>query len=210
MNATRFPDLPYLPDTTTKDVTIFLKLISTEPHLNFLSYADSLKSRYFAQELQKQPVELLFQEYYDGLQTSTKTPFKRQLTFYVYEYAPSNTKLINQVQHLSGYTFSDIESVVNVINGNQTEVLTNKRNYTRFFAGFGINASKTGFYGDNCFSQSKKSDTYTPQISTGIDIFNNPNVQRFFLRVQLSASYINAQIKAPTTLSDQKVIYILM
>lgn len=190
LNRTKFPDLPISRDTSSKTDVAFLKLLTTGDNLSLYSYTDSIKTRYFIQDKHQQPVELLYQQYYDATQSNTllSNEYFAVINALAVEYAPADTKFFDRSQKTS-YKRADLEYFVNYLNGNRA-IKTNKVSGTRFFAGAAVNISQTGFDDKSAFSTISKLTTYTPKITAGVDIFSNPNVQRIIFRADVAFSYI--------------------
>lgn len=205
LNRTHFPDIATSRDTSGKQDNVFLKVVTTGSNLSLYAYADSLKTRFYLQDKSERPIELLYQLYYDDTKTqslSVKT-YQGQLSYYVNKYAPANSKLQNYIER-SNYDYSDIEYIVNQVNGKVKTKSTSGASFIRLFAGAAFNVTQTGAYGSgNYISRSPASTSYTPKVDAGIDIFSNPNVQNLIFRFQVSYSYVKASLSAdlPSTLS---------
>ena len=191
MGRTKFPDLPNDLDTSNKQDTVFLKQIVTGRHLTLFFYGDAIKTRFFIAETNGQPVELKYFQYY-GPENKVieKNTYKGQLVFGINEFFRGNYKLGDQIQS-ARYTQADLEPIISKINGD-TSTAKGKSDY-RLFVGFGMNSTKSAvFDGLNYAAISSYSTTLSPKGNLGIDVFINPNVQRFIFRAELSLSYINA------------------
>jgi hypothetical protein len=178
-----------------------------------LSYTDLIKTRYYIQEKQGQPVELMYQQYYDDAKTSTlsSNEYLGQLNTLITKYSPGNEKLLTKTAR-TNYRESDITVIVDGINGKQVvkshDMATQKQgSIVRYFVGAALNTTRTGFEGEVPFSQLGKTTTTTPKINAGIDVFTNPNpnFQRFIFRVELSYSYINPNVTGPYTNGNSDV-----
>ncbi len=193
MDKASFPDLPNGLDTTKKQDTIFLKQLVTGSHLTLFYHADDIKTRFFIAETNGAPVELKYYQYYnDENQIVTKDFYKGQLLLYINKYIPGNNKLISKVDR-GEYHQSEIETLVDDINNNGIAI--KKKSYSRLFAGIAINRTSTEEV--NLFTPFATHTTISPKINLGIDVFNNPNVQQFVFRTELSFSYITPQFRYP-------------
>jgi hypothetical protein len=191
LNHVVLSDLVIGADSSSKTGIVFLKQVSVGRDVNLYTYTDSLKTRYFVQERQATPYELLFQQFYDNTKTSVlkENTYISQLTNLVHTYAPTNLKLANSVTRADYY--GDIENIINDINGGVVAV-KNKTSYTRYFVGASLNIAQTAIDGRTDFNNNPVTTT-TPRVSAGIDIFGNPRVQKIVLRAELAYSYINPQ-----------------
>lgn len=205
LNRTHFPDIATGKDTSNKQDNVFLKVVTTGSNLSLYAYTDSLKTRFYLQDKSEQPIELLYQLYYDDTKTqslSVKT-YQGQLSYYVNKYAPANSKLQNYIER-SNYDYSDIEYIVNQVNGKVKTKNASGASFIRLFAGAAFNVTQTRADGSgNYISRSPASTSYTPKVDVGVDIFSNPNVQKLIFRFQVSYSYVKASLSAdlPSTLS---------
>ena len=191
LNRTRFPDLAKKPNNTTKKNVVFLKQITSGQYLTLYTYTDSLKTRYFIQEKQEQPFELLYQKIYDEAGTSILTlkTYVGQLNDLASKYASVNSKLVSSIE-TTDYG-SQIEKIVNVINGKNEVVAKPHPAYARYFLGLGLTLNATHFTGDDAFANGQKPTTIAPTFNAGIDLFINPNIQKVVFRTELSFSYNN-------------------
>lgn len=205
LNRTHFPDIATSKDTSSKQDNVFLKVVTTGSNLSLYAYTDSLKTRFYLQDKLEQPIELLYQLYYDDTKTqsiSVKT-YQGQLSYYVNKYAPANSKLQNYIER-SNYDYSDIEYIVNQVNGKAKTKNASGASFIRLFAGAAVNVTQTRADGSsNYISRSQPSTSYAPKVDLGVDIFANPNVQKLILRFQVSYTNVKASLSAdlPSTLS---------
>ncbi len=189
MDKTRFPELPDHFDTTRKVQTVFLRQLATGKYLTLYYLNDYLKTRYFIAETGKEPVELKNYSYYNDDKEVIYVPvYKRQLVYEIGKFYPEGNKLVNKVEFVK-YEQSDLESLINQINNTHN---TAKRNSSyRFFVGAAANITQTNFDNINYLSHPESSSTVTPKINVGVDLFGNPDVQKFVFRGELSFTYIN-------------------
>lgn len=195
MDRTNFPDVPDGLDTAKKTDTIFLKQVVTGRFLTLFHHNDEIKTRFFIAETNDRPVELIYHEYTNDQKQVVNSPtYRGQLLLYINKYIPGNNKLISGIK-LMEYRQSDLESIVDKINNNGNPV--KKKSVSRFFAGIGLNNTVTEV---NSVMYSRIPQNYTtisPKINAGIDMFDNPNVQRFVFRIEFSFSYVTPQYKYP-------------
>lgn len=192
LNKATFPDLDHERDTTTQQAIIFMKVIALGSKLSLFSYTDSIKTRFFVQEKEQQPLELLYQQYYtEGNSVQSIPTYIGQFNYLATKYLQINTATLNKIERAK-YNTDDIEQIVNEING--VAVKKNRKKgepYIRYYAGAALNMSTTAIDG---YYAEKKSVTYSPKLSVGIDIFNNPSVQQLIFRTEVALTYINPQI----------------
>lgn len=198
MNRINLDDLRTFLDTTAKADTVFLKQLVTGRHLTLLVHSDAVKSRYFIAEGDGLPMELKYYLFYNSNnELSTSAIYKGQLVIFVNEFYPGNKKLLSQLEDLK-YNELDLEHFVDELNNAGKRV--KKKSTNRLFVGAGIDRTVTEENTLN-FPAIQDYTTISPRINLGIDFFNNPNVQRFVFRGELSFSYVN-----PTYTSTQEVV----
>lgn len=106
----------------------------------------------------------------------------------------SNERLSRDISQ-SDYLESDLTSVAQKINGNSTRQFTPPNLFgSRFFAGAGVNYSQSKFSSIIDFSDAPASKSAGPKIDAGIDLLINKNIQKFYLRAEVSFS-VNGSYK---------------
>jgi len=186
MDRNHFPDISDRLDTTKKQATIFLRLVTSGNYLSFYSQADGNKVRYFVAEKNGTPTELKYNQYLNEEHRAIERPFyKGQMIFYINKYQPGNTKLVSEAEQIA-FESDPIEKIINRINGDTSKraATVNRIPNFRLFAGAGV-ARVTNF-GFNSIS--------IPQVTLGIDKFDNPYVQQWIFRNSISLSFLNANI----------------
>ena len=196
MNQTNFSNLPEKLDTTTKSDTIFLRQLVTGKYLTLYKYTDDIKTRFFVAETNGIPNELKYYEYYTSAHDIVdKLVFKGQLISYINKFNLEGASLVNKLNR-AHYEETDLEQLINEANNNSNKKSTDKKNpASRFFAGISIGRTTTevseitiaGLPTDILHLQAATS----PRINFGVDLFDNPNVQRFVFRGEITFSYAN-------------------
>ncbi|MGZ3750134.1 MAG: hypothetical protein ACXVAU_02590 [Mucilaginibacter sp.] len=206
MDRTRFPDLPDGLDTGKQQASIFLKQLATGSYITLFYHNDEKKARFFIAEKNGPPVELVYHQYYTNEKDIHEMPvYRGQLILYINKFNTGDKELLDKVGRVM-YKETDLEQIVNEINGNDVKKTQNKKSNTRFFVGAGINNTQTQYYQAD-FQSPLSSATITPKISGGLDVFVNPNVQQFIFRVELSFSYIKTRFIYPVSSSGPFDIY---
>ncbi|MBC8053520.1 MAG: hypothetical protein H7Y13_10695 [Sphingobacteriaceae bacterium] len=187
------PDLPYGLDTTTVQGSIFLEELSTGTNLTFYRQSDITKERYFIQEKNSKPVELIFRQYTTDIGIATDHPYKRKLAVYIYKYASNDHTLLKKLESLQ-FNADDLIPIIREIN--QQKKKGHRSTMTSsWFAGAGLNRSSTGFKElSNKFS-STDVPNYSPKLTMGIDVYNNPQIRKLILRGELTASYFSSELR---------------
>lgn len=214
-------------DTSKVLDTIFLKQVTTGSHLTLYYHSDDIKTRFFIAEVNSAPIELNYYEYMGNDNQLVKSePFKRQLVLLLLKYTPGNVKLNNKIQE-SRYNETDLKSLIIDINGNDSSYLSNKpakvKPGSSWFAGFGINSTKTQLNDDSRYIQTTEqysiltlyhilhekilrySNSTSPKIDLGIDLFANPDVQQLIFRAEFSLSYISAKFQYPVFIEGSPI-----
>jgi hypothetical protein len=186
MDKNAFPDLINVLDTTTKQDTILLQQITTGPNVTLFLNKDGIKTRYFIAEKKDEPKELIYHEYYNiASNTSSINTYLSQLNTLLTKYS-ANTSRIGKPRFDEQY----LEKTIDAINGGPKK--KNGEGFVRLFAGIALNQTNTKFSGaSNPWINAGTSTNYLPEISFGAEIFDNPNVQKFALRAELSFTAIN-------------------
>jgi len=204
MDKNKFPNLPLGLDTSKNIDTIFLKQVVKGKNLALFYHRDAVKTRFFIAEKNVTPVELKYSQYYDSAnQLTVKAFYQGQLLFYINKYAPGNGKLARDAGE-ARFDEADLEKIVSAVNGENMPV--KKESHYRFFLGGGLSEIKSN-YQDNVSVAvytlvgplteeeshnekiSKFSTTISPHLDFGIDLFTNPEVQKFIYRTEISFSY---------------------
>jgi hypothetical protein len=192
-------------DTTQKLDTVFLRQVVTGQHLTLYYYGDEIKKRFFIAETNTVPVELKYYEYYnDYKRVVSSAIYKGQLLIYVNKYLLGDTRLNSRVEQ-AYYDQSHLEPIVNRINNTSTGSGVKKKSMFSLFAGIAINRTTSEVNDVDYTDIVKHSSTLSPKINFGVDVFDNPNVQRFIFRTELSFSYITPRFYYPATVNNENV-----
>lgn len=187
MNKTDFHNLPDHPDTTTKQATVFLNQLVTGKYITLYYHNDDTKIRFLIAEGNNPPTELMYYNYNaDGGGTNHLDIYKGQLKLLINKFYSENTKLNRRAESTS-YELSQLESLVNEINGNKPGSI---RSASRFFFGIALNSTRVQINNVNYIDNPQSLTYLSPKISAGIDVFGNKNVQKYILRAEFSFSYI--------------------
>lgn len=193
MNRTNFSSLPEHMDTTRKMASVFLKQLVTGKYFTLYSSYDDVKTRFLIAEKGSTPLELKYYEYFNDTHDIVRSAtYKGQLTFYFGKYYPGKNHLSDRIEYAK-YDYSDLESLINEANNEKGDVT--KKTSVRFFAGLALASTKVYVNNINEIDGRQSLTVSTPKINLGIDLFGNPNVQKFIFRMELSLSYINPHFK---------------
>lgn len=199
MNRTSLSDISEKLDTVKKLDTIFLKQVATGKYLTLYAQSDEVKTRFFISESNTIPIELKNYEYYNEYKQIVSSPiYKGQLLLYINKYVPGNSKLTDRVGQ-AHYDQPNLMPLVDKINNNGVAVKRVSSN--RLYAGIAINSTITEVHDVNYTGITQHYTTIAPKINFGVDIFDNPNVQRFVFRGEVSFSYAGPRYKYPVTVS---------
>ncbi|MGN6638499.1 MAG: hypothetical protein ACTHJ8_06275, partial [Mucilaginibacter sp.] len=180
-------------DTSYHIDTVFLHVLAKGKNLALYSYNDDIKLRFYISETASPqlPQELEFHAFYNPDATSTVHYVRRYRIQLQYE-AEKNGKE-NSLSGLipeADYNESDLVKIVNKINGDSELHLTSKNLFgTRWFAGAAITHNKLDFIGNFSLANAPASNSVTPRINAGIDIFPNKTIQKFYFRLEISYAY---------------------
>jgi hypothetical protein len=201
MDKNKFPDIPSEEDTTVARDAIFLKQLATGPHLTLYYNDDAIKTRYFIAEANNKPVELKYFEYYDQYKRDVNSAvFKGQLLLYANKYIPGSSSIGGKIE-IATFRQPDLETIVALINEKKNTSEGNRGN--KFFAGIALDYTSSSISSITSipFSNSATTTSIIPKIGVGWDFFDNPNVQHFAFRAELSFSFINPKYESPAEIS---------
>ena len=204
IDKNEFPNVPVGLDTTQRQEPIFLRQIATGKYLTLYYNSDKIKTRYFISEANNRPVELQYHVYYNNYpQIVSSNIYKGQLILLVNKYAGGKPSLISMAENAT-YDQTRLEPLVNKINNlnNSSNGNVKKASLSRFYIGLALNSTKTQVDYVYSVSDVRNSTTVSPKINLGIDIFNNPYVQQFIFRTELSFSYIKPRYYDPVTINS--------
>jgi hypothetical protein len=180
-------------DTSYRVDTVFLQVINKGRFVTLYRYKDEVKERFYLLETgQKQPYELAYHAFYNRDESEAAQYVKRfrtQLQNVAQKNGISSDHLTHEISG-SSYSETDLTKIVQNINGNASNQFTTKKLFgTRWFAGIGANYSNLKFTGNSPFSASPASNNVSPKIDAGIDFLLNKDIQKFYLRAELSFTY---------------------
>ncbi|MNK15026.1 hypothetical protein D3C87_331590 [compost metagenome] len=176
-------------DQSFKRDTVFLNILQVGKNLTLFSYTDELKERFYIMDVDsKEPVELIRDLYLkegSGNLIVADDKYIRQLLFQIKKNYPENPALERKILALR-YGKTSLLKTVSLINDQQLP--QSKYRNVRFFAGAGLIASKASYSGTHALSvESAKSKTsYSPMLTTGMDLFVKPEIGRLIIRTELS------------------------
>ena len=182
--------------------TVFLKVLQKGKYVTFYSYTDNLKTRYFVAETNSViPQELGFSIYIDSKnrhEFHTINPFKGQLWYLATKFKTDTPTLKREIEDASYLKEWDLLAIVSKVNGitrKEQQLQEKTKEYSRFFAGVGLNRSDMNAFGNlDLVSNQKIIASYLPSVSVGIDGFRNPDVQRLILRGEVFLTMTNPEI----------------
>ena len=187
-SPTRISALKHGLDTTTKRGTVFLKLLQEGKNLTLFSYTDEIKERfYLLNKKSKEPYEL-FRALFLAPRSATvigNFKFRDQLMAEltgnegVGSYDPLDLNTLR-------YEEKDLLKVVSAIN-NQKPPKT-KISRVKVFAGTGLSISSATYKGLHVLANDEAVTTpsYDPILTAGFDIFLDPAMMRYTLKVGTS------------------------
>jgi len=200
MDVTSFPDLPTGLDTNKMFQTIFLRQVTTGKHITLYQQRDDTKGRFFIAAGDDPINELKYSQYYSDNTVITETTyFRGQLIYYINQFDANDRNLV-RVTERAIFNEPDLKKIVDKINGGATAIVKKMdRRSFRFFVGVGASYTKTDFsrFYDQFNNYVISSNSMSPQLNAGLDVFANPNVQRLVLRVELSLYSASPNLRMP-------------
>jgi hypothetical protein len=179
-------------DTSYRTDTVFLRILNKGRYMALYGYRDDIKPRFYLLEAgQTRPQELIYHAYYNINESSSIQYVKRfhiQLQNIAQTNGINNDEVSREIVRCN-YSETDLIGIAQKINGNSSKQFTAQKLFgIRWFAGAGANYSNFKFTG-NVFSIFPASNSVSPKIDAGIDFFSNKNIQKFYLRAEVSFTY---------------------
>jgi len=196
LGTVKLEDLPAEKDTTSETRTIFLELIEKGKNASLYKYTDKVKDRFYIWETKPdaKPKELQYSPYLENGSIHEGKTYANQLYLLAIQNGVDSPKLFAKVESLK-YEESEIIGVIRMINGNQDNSKTRRKNLKpRFFAGVFLSRSPLVYKGNHDLANegaTHKSETL-PGVSFGFDAFKNKEVQKVSLRIEGAALLQNA------------------
>ena len=179
-------------DTSSRTDTVFLRKISKGRYLSMYSFQDNIKSRYYVLEAgETQPVELKYHVYLSSNEIKYLYRYRNQLQFFAQKNNRYNEKLADIISN-AGYREPDLLSIASLINGTDAVEFVSKSQFGyRFLMGASLAENGLQYTGDFV---SDPSNTFTLQLSGGVDVLPNKEIQQLFFRLELTATIVNDKI----------------
>jgi hypothetical protein len=174
-------------DTSSKRETVFLKVLQEGKNLTLYSYIDEIKERfYLLNKSSKEPYEL-FRALFLAKHSATidgDFKFRDQLMTELTTNegaGPYDPRGLNALR----YEEKDLLKVVSAING-QKPPKTKAR--AKFFAGTGLSVTSASYKGIHVLANDEAVTTpsYDPMLTAGLDVFLDPAMMRYTLKVGVS------------------------
>lgn len=183
-------DLSHVLDTTVRQDSAFLKVISSGPNVKLLYHADKIKYRYFISEKGGYPYELNFYQYLnENDRIISSATFIDQLDFLLKKYTKTNLLSLGKISE-EEYKEDVFIKYTNTINGNKT-IQQSHTSGSRFFIGAAAGYTISLFDGPGGFGYQRSASSAVPVIDFGVDFLNNPNIQKSFFRAQISLTTLS-------------------
>jgi len=196
MYQTQLDNISTIVDTATINATVFLKVEQRGRNVTLLSYKDVIKSRCFLRENNSnQAQELIFKTILThNNQLASSNMYRNQLWLAAVKYKVGSDNLKRTIEN-TAYSLADIRTITNKINSIDREKIKQTKSNNakcRFIAGIALNRSTIDVIGDYLVSQASEA-SYLPKLSAGIDVFLNPDIQKWVFRTELSATKLRVK-----------------
>lgn len=170
---------------------VFLKVLEDGPRVILFSYQDDIKLRfYIMNRYDGVALELIRNLYYDPdhhATTKIENRYVFQLAALLRKFGVSYPE--DELKALKFYG-PELAKIVRFINGSGEKKEKSSAPSIRFFAGAGLSLSKSRYSGEGDFiaagAEGKTSTGLT--LSTGVDVYFNPQVKKLIFRTELSYS----------------------
>lgn len=179
-------------DTSSRTDTVFLRKISKGRYLSMYSFQDNIKSRYYVMETgEAQPVELKYHVFLNSNEIKYLYRYRNQLQYIAQKNNRYNEKLADIISN-AGYREPDLLSIASLINGTDAVEFVSKSQFGyRFLMGASLVENGLQYTGDFV---SNPSNTVTLQLSGGVDVLPNKEIQQLFFRLELTATIVNDKV----------------
>ena len=180
-------------DTSVRQDSAFLKVISTGQNVSLLYHSDNTKERYFVSEKHALPYELQFHQYmFNDDRLITDAPFINQLDRLLKKYSKANA---NAAANIANEDYNEhilVKYVRLINNNNDNSARTPGNGGVRLFVGPAAAYNVSLFTKTPAdFQFASRSATVAPSINFGVDFLNNPDIQKSFFRIEASLMYIS-------------------
>lgn len=205
---TEVSKMPVGVDTSYVAAQVFLQQVAAGKYVRLYSYKDHIKTRFYIKDNNdSKPDELIYQVYInpaDLTQTVEQKKFQNQLYLLAVKYDNGDEKLYKKIES-ADYGQPEIKAIVDKINGMTGRAAkASGAGSTAFFAGIGVLKGSASYSGNIAVAQGASSQgSYSPLVDVGVDVFLNPNVRRFLLRLELSFDAVNFNTVTHTPLYAQ-------
>lgn len=170
-------------DTTVRQDTSFLFVVSSGPNVKLLRHQDEIKTAYFIKEKDKLPQELKFYSYVDNISKElvADRQYLRQLYVILQHYqVVSNLRFNSQGQ--VDYDENSLIKYVNLIN--YDPLAPRKPSTGRFYMGAGATFLKFSFDAPKDFKNGTPSANTSPMFNIGVDILLNNRTKKTNMRIE--------------------------
>jgi hypothetical protein len=185
---TRISSLKEGLDTTAKRGTVFLKLLQEGKNLSLYTYTDEIKERfYLLNKKSKEPYEL-FRALFLAKRSATVVgnfKFRDQLMNEL-----TNNEGVGSYDPLDlntlRYEEKDLLKVVSAINDQKPP--KTKVSRAKFFVGSGLSVTTVSYKGNHVLAKDEAvvTPSYDPMLTAGFDVFLDPAMMRYVLKVGAS------------------------
>ena len=183
LNPVNLNELQEKADTSTKLDTTFIKQITGGNNISLFKQTDDIKTRFFIAGMNEQPVELRnFTRIDENHNVITNSIFKGELILLANKYKPGNEGIVNKINNAS-FNQSDLVEIVNRLN--DVQFANSKKAKYRLYIGAGVDYTITDFTVTNT-----NYSGITPRLNIGIDLFDNPDIQKIIFRFDVSFFYV--------------------
>jgi hypothetical protein len=176
-------------DTSYKRKTAFLKVLQKGKNVTLYSYTDEVKERFFLlRKNDKEPFELFRAQYLNKNSANVLGDFRYRTQLMNVLTATEDAGAYDPLAiNVLRYEAQDLLKVVSAINDQKPP--KSGVPGIRFFAGAGLNLSKVSYVGNHALAidEARSTATPAPLITAGLDIFLDPLMRRFLIRLELSA-----------------------
>jgi len=199
-------------DSSFVNDNVFLRVLTSGKDVSLYRYDDKIKTRYFVADGTAAPVELKRFVYLDSKQSDKIREYNfymQQLLALALKYQPADKNLAERIQKLP-YRNQEIEDVVLKLDGtnNNIKKTAAARGGLRFFAGISANSFKTTIQDkETPIGKAEPSNTISPGVNFGVDVFFNKNVGKWIFRTEVGLSTNKVNFDSKSTVVDYLNVY---
>jgi hypothetical protein len=205
LDETNIQRIPDHRDTSSKTDNVFLRVREHGLNVTLYSYQDQLKERFYIFDNKSGKIaELIYRIYFvpndnNNVSTASQNAYKQQLLLIAQQFSTYNDNLKALIEE-AAYEGGDLVAICRKINNDHEQINNSEKKALRFFVSAGASFATTNLTGSlPLYNAAKSTSSVAPRISTGVNFYPNPEVEKTALRMEIS--YTSTTYKTTGNLS---------